>query len=91
MDKLGFKKDFLHWIKVIYKDPKAFLKINGHLSNAVSIHRGIRQGCPLSALIFIICTEFMALNIKEKNDISVFDRVITVSQYADDTCVSKRY
>ena len=62
---MGFMDQFCKWLKVIYTDPKAFIKINGFLSETVNIQRGIRQGCPLSCLIFIICTEFMSLYLKQ--------------------------
>ena len=55
MKKFGFKEQFCKWIQIIYTKPRAFLKINGFLSGSISIERGIRQGCPLSCLIFIIC------------------------------------
>ena len=72
LKKMGFKENFCQWVKIIYTKPKAFIKINGFLSRSVNIERGIRQGCPLSALIFIICTEFLSLYIKEKNDFEGF-------------------
>ena len=92
--KFGFKEDFCKWIKIIYKDPKAFLKVNGFISESILIGRGIRQGCPLSSLLFIICTEFMALNLKQDNSFDGFPfstntdtYEIKITQYADDTCI----
>ena len=94
LKKMGLKPDFCRWVKVIYTHPKAFIKINGFLSKSVSIERGIRQGCPLSALIFIICTEFLSLHIKQNaniNGISIDDgeniQNVKITQYADDTCI----
>ena len=94
LQKFGFGENFCRWIKIIYTDPKAFVKINGFLSETISFKRGIRQGCPLSALIFIICTEFMALQIKKNDTIKGIDidtaettTSVKVTQYADDTCV----
>ena len=50
--------------------------------------RGIRQGCPISALLFIIAAEVMAINIR--NDKSIKPIVLgktdlKIRQYADDT------
>ena len=73
LKKMGFKNDFCRWIRIIYMDPKAFLKINGFLSEVINFERGIRQGCPLSCLIFIICTEFMALHLKQNDNIKGFE------------------
>ena len=94
MIKMGFKSDFCDWIKVIYKNPKAFVKINGYLSQTIYISRGIRQGCPLSALLFIICTEVLAQAIKNNEQIHGLEFTVNgktyeikSSQYADDTCI----
>ncbi len=92
--KMGFKEGILRWIKIIYKNPKAFLKINGFLSETINIQRGIRQGCPLSCLLFIICTEFLSLLFHQNDKLEGFQietkngkRNVILSQYADDTCL----
>ncbi len=92
--KMGFKEGILRWIKIIYSNPKAFLKINGFLSETINIERGIRQGCPLSCLLFIICTEFLSLLFHQNDKLEGFQietengkRNIKLSQYADDTCI----
>ena len=92
---MGFMDQFCNWIKVIYTDPKAFIKINGFLSETVHIQRGIRQGCPLSCLVFIICTEFMSLYLKQSENIHGIKvnvdhdttTELRITQYADDTCL----
>ena len=56
--------------------------------------KGIKQGCPLSALLFILCVEFLCLSIKKNNTISgiklnLLNEIheIRCTQYADDTCL----
>ena len=97
LSSIGLKDDFCKWIKIIYTEPKAFLKINGYISEKIMIEQGIRQGCPISCLIFIICTEFMALKIKQSEEVKGIDiqthlgkRNLKVTQYADDTCLFLR-
>jgi hypothetical protein len=94
LKRFGFKDGFCTWIKVIYNDPKAFIKINGFLSSTIELKKGIRQGCPLSALLFIICTEFLSLSINTNPDIKGIQfegygniHEIKCTQYADDTCL----
>ena len=91
LNKFGFHKDFIRWFKTLYKNPVTYIKVNNFLSKGVSINRGIKQGCPLSALIFIICTEMLCIAIKHDNTITGIplpnNQEIRISQYADDTCL----
>ena len=61
---------------------------NGWASNFFSVHRGVRQGCPLSPYLFILSAEILAKAIRKNVDIKgllVKDTEIKLSQYADDT------
>ena len=53
------------------------------------MHRGIRQGCPVSALLYILVAEVLAIKIKENDNISGFTlpnmmNEIKSVQHADD-------
>ena len=52
------------------------------------LHRGIRQGCCLSALLFIIVVKLLAISIRENNDIkgiAINKTIYKISQLVDDT------
>ena len=54
--------------------------------------RGIRQGCPLSALLFIVATEILSINLKSNENVTgikigTFEQIIC--QYADDTTLTR--
>ena len=86
-----FGEGFLRWIKILYKNPKIFVKNNGWISEAIHVKRGIRQGCPVSSLVFIICIELMAINIRANVDIKgiqVRTRERILAQYADDSTLT---
>ena len=88
LKKFKFGSQFVRWIETIYKTPVAVIKNNGWLSEKIQISRGIKQGCPLSALLFIIATEILALNLKQCNDfrgLGICNKRIKLIQYADDT------
>ncbi len=91
LEKFGFHAKFINWFKTLYKNPISFIKINNTLSQRLKINKGIKQGCALSALIFIICTEILCLAIKQDlkiNGIKIPNNQETkINQYADDTCL----
>jgi hypothetical protein len=94
LKKFGLKDEFCNWIKVIYDDAKAYIKVNGYLSKTIKMFKGIKQGCPLSALLFIICVEFLRLSVIKSSTISGIElnlsneiHEIRCTQYADDTCL----
>ena len=55
------------------------------------MNSGIRQGCAVSTLLFILAVEFMALEIKNKDTIKgiqLFTKSTCIVQYADDTTLT---
>ena len=84
----NFGSSFIQWVTTLYSGPIACIKNNGYLSESFSLHRGIRQGCPASALLFIIAVEMLAMKIRECDKIKGFSfedsKQIKISQYADD-------
>ena len=41
-----------------------FLNINGFLSQQISLNRGVRQGCPSSALFYVLFIVVLAIQLK---------------------------
>ena len=61
---------------------------NGHASEFFNLFCGVRQGCPLSPLLYIIRSEILNLTIRnnlEIKGIMVMDTEVIISAYADDT------
>jgi hypothetical protein len=65
---------------------------NGWISEIFKNSRGKRQGYPLSALLFVLSVESMALRLRNNKDIKGFQikideqtHSIQISQSADDT------
>ena len=88
--KFGLGRSFLSWIKTLYSCPSLVVKNNGWFSGAVKMERGIRQGCPLSALLFILCVECLSLKLKGSKEISgvkIGNVEYRLSQYADDSAL----
>ena len=51
---------FIKWIEVLLTDATGKVMNNGWIANVFKIKKGIRQGCPLSALLFVFVVEIMA-------------------------------
>ncbi len=88
LEYFNFGENFKKWISIIYNQPTATVLNNGYSTKFFTISRGIRQGCPISALLFILTVEVLSINIKTNKyikGISLNQKEIFISQLADDT------
>ena len=92
--KYGFGPNFERWISVINANTQSCISYCGWLSDWFPIERGIRQGCPLSPLCFILACEFLACKIRQTNKIKGIAlpcntgvKEIKILQYADDSTI----
>ena len=68
----GFGPDFCRWITTLYDDAFMRIIINDCLSSKVCLQRGVRQGDPLSPLLYVICVEVLASLIRRSPEIEGF-------------------
>ena len=86
----GFGNGFIQWVKTVYTNITSSVKINGYTTDSISIERGVRQGCPLSALLYVLCAEVLGISIRKNKDIvghSIAGKTGKLGQYADDIYV----
>jgi hypothetical protein len=50
----GFVAGFIECIRIMYGNATSVIQVNGHLSTPISIQCGVRQGCPLSMILFVL-------------------------------------
>ena len=92
----GFGNSFQKWVSAFYKQINSCIRTNNWLSEKFTIQRGIRQGCPLSALLFLIAAEILACKIKQNVSIKGIElpgnikRQVKIAQLADDTTLFLR-
>lgn len=69
---MGIGPRFLSWVRLLYTDPIARIQINRLLSTPFALLRGMRQGCPLSPLLFALAVEPLACLIRSSPEITGF-------------------
>ena len=68
LDVFNFKEDFKRW--VFYTDTSSCVTNNGFASPFFNLNRGVRQGCPLSGLLFVLGIELLNLAIQTNSNIN---------------------
>ena len=85
----GFSNTFIDWIKLLYTNIHSKLIINQHISTHFPIQKGVRQGCPLSPLLYVIVFETLLTKIRTSPYINGLQLIGTnkdtkISAFADD-------
>lgn len=88
----GFGPQFVSCIKLLYSETFSMLKINGCLTRPFAVTRGIRQGCPLSGLLYSIAIEPLLSYLRKRLHgfcIPGFPEIppVKLTAYADDITV----
>ena len=83
---------FINTTKSLYENAFTQVAINGVLSDPFKVTRGVRQGDPLSCLLFDLAIEPLACKMRNSNDleglsIPGIDEKLIVNLFADDTTV----
>ena len=90
MSAFGIGDGFIGWVKKLYSNATSVLNINGFFSDRIPLKRGVRQGCPLSALLYVLVIEVFALQLRSNPNIvgfTVEGEKIVSAHYADDTTI----
>lgn len=62
LNKFSLGDNVIRWIKILYDNPQASVLTNGLKSDSFPLYRGMRQGCPLSPLLFAVAIEALAIH-----------------------------
>jgi len=94
LQRFGFGASFMSWVRLLYTSPLSSVVVNGWRSSAFELKRGVRQGDPLSCLLYNVVDEVLACALRACADApglalpGGFDRYIKISQYADDKVIA---
>ena len=87
---MGIPPSLIKWVKLLYSNPNCNIIINNFIGSPIKVFRGIRQGCPLSPLLYSICAEGLASLVRTDCNLSGIitpegKSSIQLIQHADDT------
>ncbi|KAF1324800.1 Rxlr effector protein, partial [Globisporangium splendens] len=93
LSKFGFGRQFVDLVRRMHSDTTAQYLVNGEVSREWEVKSGIRQGCPLAPLLFIVAAEILALAVQQDPHLEGF-RVTRsgaephlISTFVDDSAV----
>lgn len=89
LERFGFSPNFIQWVKILYNDISSSVIVNNYISNPFNICRGVRQGCSLSPLLYVLVIEPLANKLRTDSNIKGFSipgssEKAKISLYADD-------
>ena len=91
LEKYELPPKFIQKIQRLYKSAQTIVSVNKVLPQAIKIGRGVRQGYPMSCLLYDIAIEPLAESIRKSSlkgfKIQGLEERVLVSLFADDTLV----
>lgn len=93
LKRYGFGERFIRWMEIFYRDIQSSVKCNGFLTKYFKIKNGIRQGCPISALLYVLSAEPLQYAIRNNANIKGIEipnsnNSSLIFQHADDTTLT---
>ena len=92
MEHLGFPTSWLNWVSSILGSGTSAVILNGIPRNFFKCQRGVRQGDPLSPLLFVLAAELLQVLVNRAATMNLLKAPIPqptddfpIVQYADDT------
>lgn len=91
---IGIEDRFINIIKGLYSDAQSNILLNGTRSGTIKCQRGVRQGDPLSCILYVCIMEILKAHLESKQEIQTIEtqgmEATKVKMYADDTVVAAR-
>ena len=91
LEAFNFGPKLWQWITVLYNNISSCVLNNGFATKHFNLSRGVRQGCLLYGILFVIGVEILTNAIKRSKEIEGIqidpNKSIKITQYTDDTMV----
>ena len=93
LQQMNFGPSFINWINVLYANTTCRVINNGWSSDTIFLRRGVRQGCPLSPLLYVVFVEVLAIAIRNNSliqgiKIPGLRQESKITLYADDATLT---
>lgn len=90
---MGFSKRWNAWVQNILNSASTSILLNGVPGNLIQCKRGVRQGDPLSPLLFVLADDLLQVVINKAKNMGILtvpipntnEQDYLIVQYADDT------
>src|ERR1700732_1366247 len=92
LKKYNLPNNFIRTVRSLYDSAETVVILNGTISEPFQVSRGVRQGDPLSCLLFNLAIEPLANTLRKSEDLNGFiipglDSKLITTLFADDTTV----
>ena len=64
LHKIEIGPSFIHWVKTFYAKLQSAVFVYQFVSDFLSLSRGVRQGCPLCSLLYVLVSEILASRLR---------------------------
>ena len=93
LHKYGLGPAIIQWVRLLYTNIDSCVMVNGFTTENIVIGRGVRQGCPLSPTLYVLCIDLFARMLHKRGDFPGVQipggqgQAVKCIMYADDiTC-----
>lgn len=88
MKMMKFPEKVINTIGNLLRNGTSRISVNGQLSKPINVQSSVRQGCPISMVLFAIAIEpFLSTLTRELQGLHIHGQKITCYAYADDVTV----
>ena len=87
LKSFNFGTDIIQWVKCFYHGANSCVQNAGFISDFFNVNRGVRQGCPLSPYLFILCIEVLSATLNKDQEIKGIEingKEFKSTMFADD-------